>query len=153
MILAESIELTRRLKTAGEHITVETAGTVYQPVTCDLMSISPKLASSTPHEREGGRWAAQHERLRYHPDVLRRLTSEYPYQLKFVVTAPEDIPEIQGIVDDIGADAARVVLMPEGVSAEALRERAQWLVDLCKQLGYRYSPRLHIDIWGNQRGV
>lgn len=153
MILAESIELTRRLKTAGERITVETAGTVYQPVVCDLMSISPKLANSTPHEREGGRWSAQHERLRYHPDVLRRLTSEYPYQLKFVVTAPEDIPEIEGIVDDIGADAARVVLMPEGISAEALRERAQWLVDLCKQLGYRYSPRLHIDIWGNQRGV
>ena len=153
MIFPESVELTRRLKDAGVHVTVETAGTVYQPVACDLMSISPKLANSTPREREGGRWAAQHERLRYQPDVLRRLTSDYAYQLKFVVTAPEDLEEIQKIVREISADPSRVVLMPEGINAAALRERARWLVDLCKRHRYRYSPRLHIDIWGNQRGV
>ncbi len=78
MIFPESVELTRALKQAGLHVTVETAGTVYQPIACDLMSISPKLANSTPHEREGGRWAQQHERLRYQPEVLRRLTAEYP---------------------------------------------------------------------------
>ena len=33
------------------------------------MSISPKLANSTPE----GPWAAQHERLRIQPDVLRRV--------------------------------------------------------------------------------
>ena len=37
------------------------------------MSISPKLANSTPHEREGGKWAAQHDRLRYQPEVLKQL--------------------------------------------------------------------------------
>src|SRR5262249_46149616 len=91
MIFAESVELTRHIKAASLHVTVETAGTVYQPVACDLMSISPKLANSTPIEREGGRWAAQHERLRYQPEVLRRLTAEYPYQLKFVVSGPSDM--------------------------------------------------------------
>src|SRR5579863_10226747 len=126
MIFPESVELTRRLKEADLHVTVETAGTVYQPVACDLMSISPKLANSTPHEREGGRWAAQHDRLRCKPDVLRKLTSEYTYQLKFVVTAPDDLAEIQKIVDDIGADRQRVVLMPEGITAEALLDRARW---------------------------
>ena len=30
--------------TGSLHITIETAGTVFQPVACDLMSISPKLA-------------------------------------------------------------------------------------------------------------
>lgn len=153
MIFAESVELTQQLKQAGTHITVETAGTVYQPVTCDLMSISPKLANSTPHQREGGRWAAQHDRLRYQAEVLRRLASAYAYQLKFVVSDPGDLPEIESIVKETSADPSRVVLMPEGVTAEALRERAKWLVDLCKRHGYRYSPRLHIDIWGNQRGV
>jgi 7-carboxy-7-deazaguanine synthase len=153
MIFAESVKLTRGLRDAGLHVTVETAGTVYQPVTCDLMSVSPKLANSTPHEREGGRWAAQHDRLRYQPGVLRRLTSEYPYQLKFVVTEPEDIEEIQKIVEETGADPARVVLMPEGTSAEAIRARAHWLAELCKRFHFRYSPRLHIDIWGNRRGV
>ena len=30
------------------HVTIETAGTRYLPVECDLMSVSPKLANSTP---------------------------------------------------------------------------------------------------------
>ena len=55
---------------------------------CDLMSISPKLANSTPHTRDDGRWADQHERLRYQPEILRRLIQLYPYQLKFVITDP-----------------------------------------------------------------
>jgi 7-carboxy-7-deazaguanine synthase len=152
MIFPESVELTQRLKDAGIHITVETAGTVYQPVACDLMSISPKLANSIPNDREGGRWAAQHDRLRYQPEVLRKLINDYTYQLKFVVTAPEDLEEIEKIVEETGADRSRVVLMPEGIDAETIRERALWLVDLCKREGFRYSPRLHVDLWGNERG-
>jgi 7-carboxy-7-deazaguanine synthase len=152
MIFPDSIELTRRLKDGGLHVTVETAGTVYQPVDCDLMSVSPKLANSTPLERDGGRWAAQHDRLRYQPDVLRRLMAEYTYQLKFVVTAPSDMAEIERIVEETGADPSRVVLMPEGIDAKTIRERALWLVDLCKREHYRYSPRLHVDLWGNERG-
>src|SRR5580693_5824374 len=87
MIVPEVVELTQAV---GMHVTVETAGTVYQPVKCDLMSISPKLANSTPHEREAGKWAAQHDRLRYQPDVLKKLMGAHEYQLKFVVSAEED---------------------------------------------------------------
>jgi 7-carboxy-7-deazaguanine synthase len=153
MVFPECVELTRQLKQASLlHVTVETAGTVYQPVACDLMSISPKLANSTPREREGGRWAAQHDRLRYQPEVLRQLMAEYEYQLKFVVTAPEDMAEIERIVEETAADRTRVVLMPEGVDARTIRERALWLVDLCKRECFRYSPRLHVDLWGNERG-
>src|SRR4051794_407399 len=65
MIEPEIVTLTQRLRAAGQHITIETAGTVFKAVECDLVSISPKLANSTPHDREGGRWAAQHDRLRY----------------------------------------------------------------------------------------
>ena len=104
------------------------------------MSISPKLANSTPHQREGGRWAAQHDRLRYQPEVLRKLMADYTYQLKFVVTAPEDMAEIEKIVDETGADRSRVVLMPEGIDAETIRERARWLVDLCKREGSATVP-------------
>jgi 7-carboxy-7-deazaguanine synthase len=152
MIFPESVELTQRLKDAGLHVTVETAGTVYQPVACGLMSISPKLANSTPHERDGGRWAPQHDRLRYRPEVLRRLMAEYEYQLKFVVTSPDDMAEIEVILKETAADRSRVVLMPEGIDAETIRQRALWLVDLCKRRHFRYSPRLHVDLWGNQRG-
>jgi 7-carboxy-7-deazaguanine synthase len=153
MIAPGIVELTQALRRAGLHITIETAGTVYQPVACDLMSISPKLANSTPREREGGRWAAQHERLRYQPEVLKRLMSEYGYQLKFVVSAPEDLAEIARIIQETAADRSRVVLMAEGTRSDVIRERSQWLAEICKDQGFRFSPRLHIDLWGNRRGV
>jgi 7-carboxy-7-deazaguanine synthase len=153
MIQQEIVQLTQRLKDLALHITIETAGTVYQPVTCDLMSISPKLANSTPTEREDGRWAAQHDRLRYQPGVLKQLMGEYPYQLKFVVSDPGDLGEIETILKETDADRDRVLLMPEGTSSEKLNERARWLVDICKREGFRYGLRLHIDIYGNERGV
>jgi len=143
-------ELTHSLT---EHITIETAGTVDAHVRCDLMSISPKLANSTPRDRDGGRWAAQHERLRYQPEILKRLTHLYPYQLKFVIAAPGDLTEVHAIVDAIGASPSRVVLMPEGIDRSTLTERGQWLAEICKRDGYRFSPRLHIELWGNRRGV
>jgi 7-carboxy-7-deazaguanine synthase len=153
MIAEGIVELTERLKESGLHTTIETAGTVEKPVICELMSISPKLANSTPREREGGRWAAQHDRLRYQPHVLRKLMSDYNYQLKFVVTRPEDLAEIEVILEETGADRGRVVLMPEGSDAATLQGRARWLVEICKRENFRYGPRLHIDLFGNLRGV
>jgi 7-carboxy-7-deazaguanine synthase len=153
MLTKEVVPLTERLREAGHHITIETAGTLHQYVECDLMSISPKLANSTPHTRDGGRWAAQHERLRIQPDVLRRLTMVYPYQLKFVVCTPQDLEEINKIVEEVRADRERVVLMPEGTDAQTLHDRGGWLVEICKREQYRYGPRLHVDIFGNKRGV
>ena len=153
MIQPDIVRLTQRLKDFGLHITVETAGTVYQAVTCDLMSISPKLANSTPTRREGGKWAEQHDRLRYQPEVLKQLMAEFEYQLKFVVSEPEDMVEIEGILRDVDADRRRVVLMPEGTSPEAIYAKSQWLVEICKRERFRYGPRLHIDLFGNQRGV
>jgi 7-carboxy-7-deazaguanine synthase len=152
MLFDETVELTRMLRERGLHITIETAGTVYQPVLCDLMSISPKLANSTPLEREGGRWAAVHERLRYQPEVLRRLISEYAYQLKFVIAVPDDLAEVHRMIADIGARAEYVVLMPEGTDRETLAERGRWLTQICMSEGFRYSPRLHVDLWGTERG-
>ena len=150
-MIAPGIEdLTRRLK---QHITVETAGTVDVEVRCDLMSISPKLANSTPRDRDGGRWAAQHERLRYQPEILKRLIERYPYQLKFVISDPGDLTEVRTIVNEIKASKDRVLLMPEGVDPGVLAERGRWLVEICKQEAFRFSPRLHIELWGNRRGV
>ena len=152
MIAADVVSLTNALRRMAMHITIETAGTVFEPVACDLMSISPKLANSTPHGRDGGRWAAQHDRLRIRPDVLRRLMDGYEYQLKFVVQAEEDLLEIRELVARLRADSQRVVLMPEGTDPEVLRESAVWLVEICRAEGYRFSPRLHIDLYGNRRG-
>lgn len=153
MILPDIRELTEKVKEIDQHITIETAGTVYQSVLCDLMSISPKLSNSTPHDREDGKFAAHHEETRYQPEVLKQLISEYNYQLKFVISSVNDVREARDMVREIGADRDKVLLMPEGTSRQVLAERSQWLVDVCKDFGYRYCPRLHIDIWGDKRGV
>src|SRR5262249_51819546 len=145
--------ITNKLKEIDQHITIETAWTVYQPVTCDLMSISPKLASSTPTRREGGKWAAQHERVRYQPDVIKRLMNEYDYQMKFVVTSRDDFEEIGKIITETEADRSKVFLMAEGTTSEEIYDKAQGFVPGCKMEGVRYCPRLHIDLWGNERGT
>jgi len=153
MIAPEIIFLTQQLRNAGHHITIETAGTVYTPVACDLMSVSPKLSNSTPRDREGGRWAAQHERLRYQPDVLRQLIANYPYQLKFVVQQEDDLQEIRQMAEVLAVAPQNIMLMPEGTTREAVQERGRWIAEACKSSGYRYSPRLHVDLWGDRRGV
>jgi 7-carboxy-7-deazaguanine synthase len=159
MIFEEVVPLTHVFQDRGLHITIETAGTVYQPVQCDLMSISPKLANSTPSSEntpvhyQGGRFTSQHERLRYQPQVLKQLMTEYPYQLKFVLSAASDLQEIEQMLAALNADRSRVLLMPEATTQERLRERALWIAEECKQRNLRFGPRLHIDIWGDKRGV
>ena len=150
MIAPEIVALTTRLRDAGMHITIETAGTVFQPVACDLMSISPKLSNSTPGDR---RWAAQHDRLRIQPAVLSELMERYDYQLKFVIAEPADLEEVRALVDVLKADRERVVLMPEGTDRDRLRERGRWIAEVCKDEHFRFSPRLHVDLWGDVRGV
>jgi 7-carboxy-7-deazaguanine synthase len=149
MIQPEIVPLTERLRNIGMHITVETAGTVFQPVACDLMSISPKLSNSTPRDP----WAGQHDRLRIQPGILRQLMERYEFQLKFVVEQPEDLDDIRALLDQLDADRESVILMPEGTDPERLRERSRWLAEICKEEGFRFSPRLQVDLWGGRRGV
>jgi 7-carboxy-7-deazaguanine synthase len=153
MMAPDIVPLTEALRQAGLHITIETAGTVWASVACNLMSLSPKLANSTPRARDGGRWAATHERLRYQPELLRRLMEAYDYQMKFVVERAEDLAEIKMVVAETGAESERVVLMSEGTDVETLRARGLWIAEICKQEGYRYTPRLHVELWGARRGV
>ena len=153
MIAPRIVELTQQLRQRGLHITIETAGTVHAPVACDLMSISPKLKNSTPFERDGGRWAQQHARLRWQPSVLKELLAAYEYQLKFVIADPQDLVELELMREVLKAPRGKVLLMPEGTSAETIRQRGLWLAEICKERGYRFSPRLHVDLWGDKRGV
>src|SRR5262249_10184860 len=88
MLWAELIPLCARLRAIGRHVTIETAGTLYLPVECDLMSISPKFASSAPAAAEHPHWSRRHARERHRPDVLRRLVSEHQKSLKFLVGTP-----------------------------------------------------------------
>lgn len=150
-------ELLAQLREAGKHITIETAGTIApQGVACDLASISPKLAHSTPSEAKAGKaWAEKHESLRLQPEALRAWCENYDFQLKFVVATEADVEEVRAVVASIGVSVPpeKILLMPEGITQEALKARQAWLVEVCKRTGWRYSPRLHIDLFGNKRGT
>ena len=78
-MMFEAVEpLAAALRDAGMHITIETAGTIARDVACDLMSLSPKLANSTPKGElrdPDGAWATRHEARRLNPDALRSLWS------------------------------------------------------------------------------
>ena len=94
MIAPEVEELTRRLQESDYHLTIETAATVWKNVTCDLASISPKLANSTPWTRDDGRWADAHEKNRININTIRRFMALGEHQLKFVVDASDDVVEV-----------------------------------------------------------
>ena len=154
MIAPDVGDLTCRLRDAGYHVTMETAGTVWSDIACDLASISPKLANSTPWRREAGRWAESHEALRVNIDVIRKLMALCEYQLKFVVQEAADVDEIDGLLARIGDhDSSSVLLMPQGTTVQELADCARWLVPLCGQRGFRYCPRLHIELFGHTRGT
>jgi 7-carboxy-7-deazaguanine synthase len=152
MLFEESVVLCDELRKLGHHITIETAGTVFRPVACDLMSISPKLSNSTPHQDPY--WSIQHEKLRLQPEVLRRLMGHCDYQLKFVVASPEDIPEIEELLHNIGGiEPSSVLLMPEGRDAEKLWQTARSLVPEVMKRNWRLAPRLQIDLFGDTKGT
>ena len=158
MVAAGICELASLLKAAGLHITIETAATVApEEIACDLASLSPKLADSTPSEERAGAWSARHEETRRRPEVIRQWLESYSCQIKFVLSSAEQLPEIEEILNEVGAVPGftrdRVLLMPEGTDWEALRDRAPWIAELCIEHGFRYAPRLHIDLFGNTRGT
>jgi 7-carboxy-7-deazaguanine synthase len=154
-LLAAGIEeLCAGLKGHGYHVTVETAATVFKPLACDLASLSPKLKNSIPHDREGGRWALRHDRLRVQIPVIRAFLSHTDYQLKFVIDQPADVAEVLEILDQLpGVDSGKVLLMPQGITHAELDERGPWLVELCKRHGFRFCPRVHIELYRNRRGT
>jgi len=154
LLAAEIQELAAALKRAGAHITIETAATIFKPVACDLVSLSPKLANSTPWKRQEGKFAQMHEKRRLDLDVIQRFIDGYDYQLKFVADQKRDFDEIRAILSRLkNVDSGRVLIMPQGKTTEELRNKARWIVELCKKHGYGFTPRLHIELFGNRRGT
>jgi 7-carboxy-7-deazaguanine synthase len=154
MLFPELAELSAKLRQRGMHVTIETAGTRYQPVECDLMAVSPKLANSTPCVEEAHEWVALHEQNRTAADVIRRLNAEYDCQFKFVVGAPADCEEVVAYLAGFPEiDRRRVLLMPMGTVPADLAEKERWLEPYCREHGLIYCPRRHIEWFGCRRGT
>ncbi len=154
MLWAELVPLSRELARLGRHVTIETAGTLYLPVACDLMSVSPKLSNSTPSPKRHPRWAWRHETARHAPEVVRRLAAEYTCQFKFVVDTAADCREVEDYLAGLPEiERGRVMLMPQGTDAAELAEKATWLEPYCRDHGLSFCPRVHIEQFGLVRGT
>jgi len=154
MLFAELVPLAAALRRRNLHVTIETAGTLDLFVECDLMSLSPKLANSTPAAARHPRWSLRHDETRHAPEVIHRLVRDYEYQVKFVVDDPADCQEVREYLDRFpNIDRRRVMLMPQGTDPDALAEKAQWLRPYCEQAGILFCPRRQIDWFGLVRGT
>lgn len=169
------------------HVTIETAGTIFRPVSAHLMSISPKLANSTPTIEQAQRLMARtehspganvrasvegdaapsaaeaasqiverHAASRINLPALQALLDAHPApgrQLKFVFASERDTAEIDALLASLrGVTPGDVLLMPEGV-APPRRALTDAIVRICMARGWRYCPRLHIELFGNVRGT
>ncbi len=155
LLQPDSVPLCEQLLAAGHFVTIETAGTVFRPAPASLMSISPKLANSSPSrvDSAAARWHARHEQSRSRPDVIARLIAATQFQFKFVVDTPPDVAEITACLaawPQVPGD--RIWLMPQARTREELLARSDWLEGESARLGYRFSSRWQIAQFGNQRG-
>jgi 7-carboxy-7-deazaguanine synthase len=155
-----SVDLAQGIKALGLHLTIETSGAVARPgLACDLMSISPKLAHSTP-KRRGENLIDRHNRLRCNPELLRVLVStSVDWQVKAVVRPAHlgadlaELSELLAAANITSADHHRVFLTPEGVDAAALDEGLRSIAPACIANGYRLGHRLHLSLYGNTKGT
>ena len=123
-------------------VEVETSGLFEPPLHTERLhyNVSPKLPSATP------RWS---ETWRH----VESWVAEPHATFKLVVGDPPDLDDALRLIEQRRLPHDRVLLMPEGLTDEAVRARARGLAEACKRHGLRMSPRLHIWMWGARRGV
>ncbi|HEX2849089.1 MAG TPA: 7-carboxy-7-deazaguanine synthase QueE [Acidimicrobiales bacterium] len=131
---ARSFEI--EIETAGHHAPApEVVALVHR------FNVSPKLESSgNPRDR------------RYKPDVLRGLVATGKAAFKFVATAERDLDEINEIVEACALPPAAVWVMPEGTDATTVVERGRALAEPVLARGWNLTTRLHVLLWGDERG-
>lgn len=121
-------------------VEVETAGTIAPSPELvglvDQFNVSPKLANSGN--------PAEH---RWKPDVLAAFMATGKAVFKFVVAGPHELDEVAAF----GVEP--VWVMPEGTTAEAVRAGLAALADPVIERGWSLTTRLHVELWGDKRGV
>ena len=128
------------------HLEIETNGTIAPPDTLarriDQFNVSPKLGGSR-NETE----------LRLKPDVLTRYAEDARAFFKFVIANEDDLDEVDRLIELFSLERDRVFLMPEGVDAATLTERGKWVSAAAIARSVNFTPRLHIHLYGDERGV
>jgi organic radical activating enzyme len=144
----EWLEVIARLRQRdpGYVFEVETNGTLVPSpafdAAIDQFNVSPKLAH-----------AGMPESLRLVPGALAHFAASPRSWFKFVAATPADLVEIEALADRFTLPADRILIMPEGRTADQLDRHAAGLIDACLARGWRFGDRLHVRIWGDRRGV
>ena len=134
--------LVQALKARGFALEVETSGTLPPPaVPVDQWNVSAKLAGSGVPEAK-----------RINPDAIREFLRLGAWW-KFVVVDAADVAEVLRLAERFAIPRERILLMPEGVRREEILERSPWVWEECARHGFRYSPRLHILLYGHTAGT
>ena len=151
MLAPQLTELSEICRDADKVITIETAGTVDRSVECDLMAISPKMKNSTPNDKA---WSKRHEETRHQPAVIRSLLKRYNAILKFVIDHDVDVDEVTTYLKEFPeVTGDNVWLMPQAKTQQELADKSDWVQTAAKHNGFRFSSRLHVEKFGDVRGV
>ena len=109
-------------------------------------SCSPKLSVS------GEPWETAIK-----PDVAREYSfvSDSELYLKFVVADQNDFAEVEKAVDAYRSAGVQcpVYLMPLGGRSEEYSLNVKDVAEACMERGWRFTPRLHISLFGNAWGT
>lgn len=139
--------LVESLHRAGLRVEVETAGHVPPSEDAlervDQWNVSPKLRSARISEEK------RPETL----DWLRRASEPH---LKFVAHQAEEIAEVEAFLEKYGLDdfpRSRVIISPGGKTREQAQGRLLPLAEAAMNRGFRFTPRLHVLLWGDKRGA
>jgi len=136
------VDVVDALKAAGRRIEVETAGTqLPRSSAVDQWNVSLKLAHSG---------VAAQARLR--ADAIAAFRDRDAW-FKFVVARERDVDEVLDIQRAHRLASGRILLMPLGMRREEQQARMSAVIEWCRRHGFRFSPRLHILVWGPKRGV
>jgi len=109
----------------------------------DVWNNSPKLSNS-----------GMKKIIRYRPKVIKYMASLKNSWFKFVITSEKDWKEIEeDFLKPQLIKREQIILMPEGVTREELREKYEFVVKLACREGVRFTDRLHITIWNKKVGV
>ena len=106
-------------------------------------SVSAKLSAS------GESWADA-----ICPEIVNSYQEYGHTYLKFVVETDEHIIEAVRASDAFraGGFAGKIYLMPQGGVVKPYDENKLRIANICCEQGWNYSPRLHVDLWGNGWG-
>ena len=125
---------------------VETNGTIIpSPELEPLISqynVSPKLENS-----------GNPAKLRNNSDTMAFFAASSKAWFKFVVADKSDLTEIEELIATYSLPRYRILLMPEGRDQDSLEKNRLWVAEACREHGFRFGDRLHIQLWGSKRGV